>query len=182
VRSRSALWWNRRRPASVTAAAASAGQATRPSPTRSRSRVGSKWSEWRWVRSAPSAESTLIGSLFEWFLGLVDHGGRAAVDAEVGAVDVAGGWAGDEDDEGGDLVDGSEAAAGVVEELAENALLDVVPVLAPAAWSTRAKTVIERRSSAASSRSIVSATERPAVRTIRSLIVRAPRSSLGAGA
>jgi len=50
-------------PALVTWSAASTGQATRPWPTRSRSSAGSKWSGWRCVRSAPSAESTLTGGL-----------------------------------------------------------------------------------------------------------------------
>jgi hypothetical protein len=58
--------------------------------------------------------------------------GAAAVDAQVGAVDVAGWRAGDEGPEVGHFFWSAESARRVVEDLGQDARLDLRPVLAPA--------------------------------------------------
>src|SRR5215471_19678348 len=64
--------------------------------------------------------------------GCSHHGGAAAVDAQVGAVDIARKRAGDERDQVGDLLRPAKAAGGVGEDVGENSRLDRRPVLSPA--------------------------------------------------
>src|SRR6266496_5100329 len=64
--------------------------------------------------------------------GRSNDGGAAAVDAEVGAVDVAGQWASHEGDQVGHFLRSAKAAGRVVEDVSEDAGLDRWPVLCPA--------------------------------------------------
>src|SRR5262249_5838621 len=68
-----------------------------------------------------------------WCPGPSYDGGAAAVDAEVGAVDVAGQRAGDEGDQVSYLFRPSKPASGVVEDAGQDTGFDPRPVLSPAA-------------------------------------------------
>src|SRR5215475_11372831 len=83
--------------------------------------------------TAWSTDLLVVLSVDVWCPGRSYDGGAAAVDAQVGAVDIAGQRAGDERDQVGDLFGPAEAAGVVVEDLGQDTGFDRGPVRGPAA-------------------------------------------------